>query len=66
MAVRAAIWLLLLSLLLLPAPASAQSELSFQPRGDLPALFSADEVQYDERAATVTASGNVEIAYDNR
>ncbi len=37
-----------------------------EPRADIPALLSADSVSYDETLEVVTASGNVEIAQQER
>lgn len=50
-----------LLLLWLPHIAPAQ-----EPPSELPALINADRVTYDENLGIVTASGNVELAQDNR
>ena len=58
--------LLLAALLTRPAPAQ-QSPLAQQsPFTDIPALISADQITYDENLGIVTASGNVEIAQNDR
>ncbi|MCK5444263.1 MAG: hypothetical protein KAI73_01490, partial [Rhodospirillaceae bacterium] len=52
--------LLALGVLVLPVGAFAQQA------DQLPISLSADEMQYDEQNATVTAHGNVEISHENR
>ena len=53
---------LLALIALLAAPASAQE----LPQQDRPVLLQADEVTYDEKLNIVTASGNVELAQEER
>ena len=52
---------LLLAVLLAP-PAAAQKS----PFAEMPALISADQITYDENLGIITASGNVEIAQNDR
>ena len=52
--------LLLAALLARPAPAQ------LGPFTDIPALIAADQITYDENLGIVTASGNVEIAQNDR
>lgn len=55
-----------LGLWIAPTQAMAQADAIRQANKDLPTLFAADEVRYDEQLQVVTATGNVEIAYDDR
>ncbi len=50
----------------LPLSAAAQMDRLAGTSSELPTLFAADEVRYDERLRVVTATGNVEIAYGDR
>jgi LPS-assembly protein len=58
---RAVLTAALIMAALLARPATAQQALP----ADIPALISADQITYDENLAIVTASGNVEISYED-